>query len=175
MIDWVPRLGWGPTVTLALFVCGYFIRWGLDAWEKRGQRRKYFISIFTEIKLNVIALDEAIKVLPPQAAIAAFLAKNNTNRPHMISNYISKIYESHSSQLTELPDTITRNIIEFYGMLDFIDEFVKSFERKSFETISADGREKSVEALRAQFKATLAKGQALADLLKRELKVPDLA
>ena len=78
---------------------------------------------------------------------------------------------SYTAQLNTIPPTVTKNIIEFYSMLEFITKTVASFEKKSFETISKSGREKAVSQLRTKLQLAYDKGNSVLDLIGRELEV----
>ena len=52
-MDWDPKIGWANLIAVTLFVAGYFVRWAIEAHERRKQRRNFFVALFTEIGLNV--------------------------------------------------------------------------------------------------------------------------
>ena len=169
-MDWT--FGWANLIAIVIFVLGYFVRWGLDVAERRHTRKNFYKALAAEIRLNVVALERAVTGLPPTADIRAFLSIKPSNRLHLISTYKSIIYETNSSLLTQLPVTVARNIIEFYGTLEFIDALVLAFERKSFETISQNGREAAVDRMIDELKRALQQGTDLSDLISRELGIP---
>ena len=163
---------WANLIAIVTFVLGYFIRWGLDVLDRRIMRKNFYKVLAAEIRLNVVALDKAVSSLPPIVDIRAFLRAGPTNRLHMVSTYKSVIYETNTSLLTQLPVKVARNIIEFYGTLEFIDELVAAFERKSFETIAQTGREAPVDKMIEALKRALQLGTDLSDLISRELGIP---
>src|SRR4051795_2284644 len=131
-MDGDSKFGWANLIALCLFVAGYFVKWCLDAWEQRRRRLNFYRAIATEIRLNVDALDRAVSSLPPTSTFRAFVGADPENRPHIISTYMCSIYQSNTGELNQLPQIVTRNIIEFYGMLEFLGEYVRSFDRRSF-------------------------------------------
>ena len=162
---------WAQVVALSTFVLGYFVKWAIDAHEKRNNRRRFYRALVTEIRLNLQGLEETVPTLLSLDTINDFLAKDVKNRPHLISQYISIIFDGSNENLRTIPSIVTRNIIEFYDLLGRIDKTVDSFERKSFETISLGGKQASVQLLRKTLQDALQKGKALTDLISRELGV----
>lgn len=167
-MTWDTKLGWAQIVAISIFVLGYFVKWGIDVWEKRRDRKRFYEALTTEIRLNVTGLEQTITKFPPQETFVQFLSQGSEKRPHFISDYISTIFESNTSQLNSIPPLITKSIIEFYADLEFITKTVASFDKKSFETISQAGRERAVEQLRTKLALAAVKGRSLLILIDRE-------
>ena len=174
-MTWDPKIGWAAIISVAIFVAGYFLRWGLDELDARRKKRKFYIALFTEVKLNADALRQDAKSMPLPADMNVFLAKDMANRPFIVSMYIIDIYKSNLQMLTLLPDVIIKRLISFYGDIEFINALVKSFENKSFEVVSQGGREQAYLALCNELGRAADSGDALLEQIKLTLNVSNLA
>lgn len=170
--DWTINVG--NLIAIETFLAAYLVRWISAGLEQRRARRKFFVALYTEIKLNVESLDEAVAALPSTSAIGTFLATSSAARPHMVFSYMAEIYRSNLVLLPSLPDVLIRNIIQFYSNLELIDALVASFENGSYQVISGPGRVEMFERLRHEFQSSRQHGRAMMDSLKRELEIPDL-
>lgn len=173
-MQWDQKFGWAGVISIAIFVAGYFVRWAIDWAAEERQKRKFFIALFTEIKLNTEALREDASIMPKPVDMNPFLRADPKNRPHMVSLYITDIYKSNLQMLPLLPDVLIKRLISFYGDLDFINAVVKSFDNTSFEIISQAGREQAYLALCEELDAAADRGNALLDQIKLQLKIPEL-
>ena len=124
-----------------------------------------------EVERNVEGIEKAVLSFPPLADINSRLAGSASYRPHFISTYSSKIFETNGALLTTLPSIVANDLISFYDRLEFIEANIAAFERKSFEVITQPGREAAVAALLAHFRETETFGRGLLSLIKRELKL----
>lgn len=173
MLEFDNKINLGTVIPLVLFVAGYFVKWGLDAAAKYRLRRRFYIAIFTEIKLNTAQLEKDTLALPPVTIVNKILAKARY-RPHMISYNSSDIYKSNLVLLPQLSDVLVKSLISFYNNLEIITIIAKSIENKSFETISVEGRQRCFELFRTQLTNTAKEGGELMDKLKLELKISDV-
>jgi hypothetical protein len=159
-------------VSLLTFVLGYIITEVLKRRDQRALRRKYLLALSTEIDLNTEWLEKSIRDMPSAAVIRAFLQSGppgagtampdqpsqKCHRPHLINNYLDQVFKQHTSVLADMPDDLVRSIIKFYDKLDWIDLTVESIEKQSFASISTNGRESILEALRLHMHEALAHG-----------------
>jgi hypothetical protein len=154
-------------VPILTFVVGYVVNEWRKRRDERTARRKYLLALCTEIELNTGSLDMAIRGIPNTASFRQFLQSGPQKptpaadpaqsqqpvepacyRPHLINNYMNLVFKQNIGVLADMPDSLIRSIIDFYGKLDWIDIIVESIEKQSFESISVPGREAIVERLR---------------------------
>lgn len=130
-MQWDPKIGWGLVATLFVFVAGYFVRWMLDSIAERRQIHRYYVAVLHEVERNLDGIEKAVAGFPPLAAVNALLAASAAYRPHFISTYSSKIFETNGAMLTTLPSIVANDLIGFYDRLEFIQANVDAFERRA--------------------------------------------
>src|ERR1700732_3436126 len=174
MLEFDNKINLGTLIPLALFVAGYFVKWWLAAAAEHRQRRRFYAAIYTEVQLNTMKLERDASSVPPIQVGNALLAKKATYRPHVLSFISSDIYKSNLAMLPELPEILVKSLISFYGNLETILVITKSFENKSFETISVASRQFILALFVNHLKETAKEGSDLIKKLKDALKISDV-
>lgn len=153
----------GALVAIATFLLKYIVDGVLVYRNGRIVRKKLLLALHTEVHLNVKNLEEGIRAFPSLPAIFEHLRKTPQSYPHFIFKFSSDIYKSRTTLIAELPDIMVKNIIEFYGSLEYIDLAIKSLDRRSYETISAAGRDGIIMEIQRSLELASSSGDKLLD------------
>jgi hypothetical protein len=166
---------------LLTFAVGYVVNEYKKRRDERIARRKYLVALCTEIELNTDSLEKSIREMPTTQAFRAFLQSGPTSttpdrhtatiatvcyRPHLINNYLDHVFRQHVGVLSDLPDRLIKSIISYYGKLDWINLTVASIEKRSFASISFEGRVSTIEALRISMHETRQHGAEILSSIK---------
>ncbi len=157
-------------LTLLTFTSAYVVAEIVKWHERRRVVRKFLIALVQEIKLNVRILEEGGRSFPSHADLSRFLAAAPGNRPHITYSFLATIFRSRTEVIQELEDIFVRNLIDFYGSLETLAANAAAIERKSFDTISAEGRESIFLDLRQSVETTLVKGRSIDDAITLKLR-----
>jgi hypothetical protein len=157
-------------VTVLLFALGYVISSWLDAKKKKATRRQYLVALREEISLNIFLLDKSIRAFPAKEAISELLARAEGNRPLITFSYPSIVFRSRTEVLQDLPDTLIKNIVDFYGKLDQIAVDVGGISYPAFPTISLKGREEFIFDIHVQEQIALQQGRVILDAITLHIK-----
>ena len=154
-------VGISAIIAAATFVLKYIIDSIISARRARIEREKLMLALYTEVSLNVRVLAEGTRTMPSFHDISAFMAESPAKIPHFTYKYYNDIYKSRSSLVVDLPDLMIKNIISFYGSLEYIQNLIAGLEKKSFQTISQKGR----ESLMIEFSSSLGEARSSGEKL----------
>ena len=152
----------GTIVTILIFVIGYFVNAQIDRnkstrdrnndlAKQKQTRFRYLAALREEVAINLDSLQKSIDAFPGADQVRTFVTANRLNRPVITFNYYSLVLKTKTEILQELPDTLLRSLIEFYGKLEEIGLDAAAIAGPAYPTISDDGRVSLViELLRQQ-------------------------
>ncbi|SIQ92643.1 hypothetical protein SAMN05880590_10915 [Rhizobium sp. RU35A] len=142
----------------------FFLKYVIDGYIGRRrnirERRKMILALYTEVKLNVDNLREDGGQIDFHD-IAGFLAASPQNAPHIVVFYYSDIYKSKFNTLSDLPDVLIKNIVQFYGELEYIGLLAASLTKPSFQVVSQRAREATIMELQKALAEALSGGTKL--------------
>lgn len=148
--------------TILLFFLGYAIAKLLEGRARVRARRIYLLALLQEIALNVNSLTDARGLFPPAADLQKFVRKEPVNgtapRPFITFNYSSVIFRTRTEVLQDLEEALVRNIIDFYARLEGIETDIAGIDKKSYDTISLEGRDAIFADLRRDLEVCLVVG-----------------
>jgi len=129
----------------------YFIKHTVESSSRqRDMERKserLICALYAEIKANTQDLEEFIAQAPPIERAQQAVRANTTFRPH-ISNACHRIvYESHLTDLAELPRPVILHVVDFYCQIERLAALIDGFDQPSYERISDEGRAQVIAEL----------------------------
>jgi hypothetical protein len=174
------KIDLGLIVSVAIFIAGLYVsrrtenrirKAELDDREKKEfkARRRYLLALREEIGLNIESLDKSVNIFPPKDKLYPFMRKDKNNRPLITFTFYSVIFKTRTEILQDLPDTLIKNIVDFYGKLDEIEIDIASIGSDAFVVISDDGREATLDAILTQQKIALQQGKGIRDSISLHL------
>ncbi len=144
------------SAALAAFVAAavfalYFIKHVIAALNRRrDQKRKaerLICALYAEIKANTQDLEEFIAHSPPVDRVKQAVRDDPALRPHLTSACHRIVYESHLTELADLPRPVILNVVDFYCQIERLVALIDGFDRPSYDRISDDGRSQVIDEL----------------------------
>ena len=129
----------------------YFIKHLVEALAGRRQQarkaERLICALYAEIAANTQDLEEFVAASPPIERVKQAVRENAALRPHITSACHRIVYESHITELADLPRPVILKVVAFYCQIERLVALIDGFERASFERISDEGRGQVVEEL----------------------------
>jgi hypothetical protein len=144
------RAGLAALLAASVFAA-YFIKHLVEALAgRRREARKaerLICALYAEIGANTQDLAEFLSVSPPIERVKQAVRENASLRPHITSACHRIVYESHITELADLPRPVILKVVAFYCQIERLVALIDGFDRPSFERISDEGRGQVVEEL----------------------------
>lgn len=129
----------------------YFVKHLIEgANSRRNETRKaerLICALYAEIKANTQDLEEFIAQAPPVERAKQAVRENAALRPHITNACHRIVYESHLTELAELPRPVILKVVDFYCQIERLVALIDGFDRPSYERISDEGRAQVMEEL----------------------------
>ncbi|WP_306150864.1 hypothetical protein [Roseovarius sp. MMSF_3281] len=147
----------------ALFVFGASQLWDLTREHRKSQRatQSYIRALFAEIDFNTADLHRFNESTIATSVLIKAFQRNNGLIPHISDASHTIVYSTNLARLSDLPNGLIRDVVEFYGDLAKIRESVAGLEKESFKTISPEGKVNVIEGLYRRSISTEGLGESL--------------
>jgi hypothetical protein len=129
----------------------YFLKHTIEATGRRREANRkaerLICALYAEIKANTQDLEEFLAHSPPMERVKLAVRESATFRPHMTNACHRIVYESHLTELADLPRPVILTVVGFYSQVERLVALIDGFDAASYERISADGRAQVIEEL----------------------------
>jgi very-short-patch-repair endonuclease len=144
------RAGLAALLAATVFAA-YFFKHLVEALGRRRQEaskaERLICALYAEIAANTQDLEEFLSTSPPLERVKQAVRENAALRPHITSVCHRIVYESHLTELADLPRPVILKVVAFYCQIERLVALIDGFERPSFEQISDERRGQVVEEL----------------------------
>jgi hypothetical protein len=129
----------------------YFAKHLAESYSRRREAKRkaerLICALYAEIKANTQDLEEFVSMSPPVDRVKQAVRDNAALRPHITSACHRIVYESHLTELADLPRPVILKVVDFYCQIERLVSLIDGFDRPSYERISDEGRAQVMDEL----------------------------
>lgn len=133
-------------VVLVLFFIKSVVEVSRRSSEEARKAERLICALYAEIKANTEDLAGFIAQSPSKPRIMQAVRERGA-RPHMTSVCHRIVYESHLTELAELPRPVILTVVDFYCQIERLSALIDDVEGHSYDRLSEDERVQLVEDL----------------------------
>lgn len=137
-------------LTAAIVLALFFIKSIVEVFRSRSEEarkaERLICALYAEIKANTEDLASFIAHASSRERIKQSV-RNGTGdaRPHMTTACHRIVYESHLTELADLPRQVILSVVEFYCQIDRLSALMEDIESTTYDRLSGDDRVQLVE------------------------------
>ncbi len=133
-------------IVLALFFIKSLVEVSKRSGEEARKAERLICALYAEIKANAEDLAGFLAHSPPKERVMQNVRERGA-RPHMTSVCHRIVYESHLTELADLPRPVILTVVDFYCQIDRLAALIEDVEGPHYERLSAEERVQLVEDL----------------------------